>query len=306
MKEAYAVNDTCTCRFCGIVKPRTLEFFANNGAGLHKTCRDCVRRRALDKRERVSAPGQRVCTACGIAKPATREFFSANRRAADGCHTHCKPCSAAYKRKKRAEDPEHVRAVARSRYASKSEEILAYQRQMYAERYRDHAVARQREWRLRNPGYAGKAARKFFADNPEWRREYVKKNRGRIRRVQRAYVERNRQRIRLQARERNVRAPEVERAKRCRRKARKLAAPGAFTAEELALQFESQRGKCFYCGAHLAEYHADHVIPLARTELNPTNWIENIVCACPTCNWQKCDRTPEEWVDRWYLENSDE
>lgn len=49
---------------------------------------------------------------------------------------------------------------------------------------------------------------------------------------------------------------------------------------------------CRYCGRHVDTPHCDHVVPLCKggkTEL------DNLVTACPACNFSKHDKTPEEW-----------
>ena len=77
------------------------------------------------------------------------------------------------------------------------------------------------------------------------------------------------------------------------RKARKLAAPGTHTADDVQEQHERQRGRCFWCHEKLTEYHVDHVIPLAG---GGGNGIENIVVSCPRCNLSKGAKHPTDWA----------
>lgn len=82
------------------------------------------------------------------------------------------------------------------------------------------------------------------------------------------------------------------------RRARILKAGGHFTPADLEAQYKSQKGLCWWCGKPLnGIYHPDHLIPLARSG---TNWPNNIVCACPTCNQSKSDKLPHEWNGRLF------
>lgn len=61
--------------------------------------------------------------------------------------------------------------------------------------------------------------------------------------------------------------------------------------------WQEQGGCCAYCKELLTIYHIDHVIPIARGgEHVPTNWC----LSCPSCNFRKHARTPEEWAADGY------
>lgn len=59
-------------------------------------------------------------------------------------------------------------------------------------------------------------------------------------------------------------------------------------------QFRLQDGKCFYCNADLSEldFHLEHKHPLSR---GGTNTPDNVVFACPPCNFSKNAKTLDEW-----------
>lgn len=66
------------------------------------------------------------------------------------------------------------------------------------------------------------------------------------------------------------------------------------TAEDVRLAKEVQGNRCFYCPADVSTTATvDHLIPLIR---GGSDGPENIVIACPTCNFRKADRTPEEFA----------
>jgi 5-methylcytosine-specific restriction endonuclease McrA len=78
------------------------------------------------------------------------------------------------------------------------------------------------------------------------------------------------------------------------RRARVRGAAGHHTAEDVRIAIEVQQGRCFYCeGDVSAKYTVDHLIPLVR---GGSDGPENIVIACPSCNFRKADKTPEEFA----------
>lgn len=49
---------------------------------------------------------------------------------------------------------------------------------------------------------------------------------------------------------------------------------------------------CQYCGKRVEHPHCDHVFPLSK---GGRSTLDNLVTACPTCNFSKCDKMPDEW-----------
>jgi len=83
-----------------------------------------------------------------------------------------------------------------------------------------------------------------------------------------------------------------------RRYARKLSAEGTHTAEDIKMQYDRQKGKCFYCGEFVGQkYHVDHVIPLS---LGGSNGPENLVISCPSCNLSKYTKHPMDFCGRLF------
>lgn len=63
---------------------------------------------------------------------------------------------------------------------------------------------------------------------------------------------------------------------------------GSFSAADIKRQGRYQKWLCAYCGEYCEDnYTIDHVVPLSQ---GGTNFPENIVLACASCNSEKGDR----------------
>ena len=82
---------------------------------------------------------------------------------------------------------------------------------------------------------------------------------------------------------------------------RRRSAEGTFTLLDLHRMYHDQGGRCAYCNESLdKDWQHDHMLPLSR---GGTNHIENIAICCPSCNYSKGNKTPEEFAlhcQRWY------
>lgn len=79
-----------------------------------------------------------------------------------------------------------------------------------------------------------------------------------------------------------------------KRRARRNSAVGTHTAQDVLDIFQSQNGKCAWCGCDVSnKYHVDHVIPLSR---GGSDAKENLVISCKTCNLKKYTKIPEEFL----------
>jgi 5-methylcytosine-specific restriction endonuclease McrA len=88
--------------------------------------------------------------------------------------------------------------------------------------------------------------------------------------------------------------PEKARVWRRGRRARLRNAKGVFTEADVKAILRSQSYRCYWCRDDISEeHHNDHFVPLAR---GGSNWPENIVGACPTCNISRRDKLPGEFL----------
>jgi 5-methylcytosine-specific restriction endonuclease McrA len=218
----------------------------------------------------------KTCRGCGETKPATAEFFPLRKDSPDGLRARCKVCHRATKRdwdqrniervrergrinmaKYRAADPEKYRAAWREHYHS--DEV-----------FRRYDIARRMANANKDPDAKRAANRDWWA--------------------------RHRDDMAQLRRKRWAEDPERHREYGRRRRARKMAAPGSHTADDIKTQYKRQHGRCYWCGESVGGgYHADHVVPLSR---GGSDDIGNIVIACPSCNLKKNTKMPHEFADR--------
>lgn len=121
----------------------------------------------------------------------------------------------------------------------------------------------------RNKSYYWKNRDKELARNKEWRENNDRAE------YNRDYLENNRDKVYSHV---------------YRRRARKLQIPNEPISRQAV--FERDRGICGICLEPVDpnNWHMDHIIPLARPDLNPTHTYDNVRVAHPRCNLQKGSR----------------
>ncbi len=238
----------------------------------------------------------RPCSKCGVQKPWTVDYFrsytykgrcalrgkcrqcegykgeGSDRRMRRGPLTEEERASARslYNRNFFEKDPERARAIWRA--SSKRNRAT---RSEYQKRYRAENADKVKDW--------NKAWREANKDRlQEYMREYEPKWRAANSEKRRAAVKRWRQKN-----------PKRAHHSTQRYWARKHGAEGSHTFSQKQGLLRKQGHRCFYCGESLAEYHADHFIPLSK---GGSDYIENIRMACPPCNLSKSDKMPWEWM----------
>lgn len=179
-------------------------------------------------------------------------------------------------------------------------ECIKSERRQYHEKHREYENQRSRE-------YIQRDKKKWYARNRAWavanhdhllevnRQKYAtNKNGHRDRKLQ--YLKENYERYLANNRRWTAEHPEQRRVITNRFRMKRHNTEGTFTAEELKLQYDSQRGRCWYCQCELGDtWHTDHRVPLSR---GGSNCIENIVITCPTCNLRKGSKLPHEFNGR--------
>jgi hypothetical protein len=254
--------------------------------------------------------GTKQCTKCGEWKPNTLEYFKCDNRLADGICYICRKCYCAYYKKIRDEKrgtsnkpPRHAIENGMRRCTICGETKPAT-KEFY---YRVHGGCRLcynkrlREWynspekveqRLlkKQQRHADAQARRRVKQKERYQanKEHIlasQKSDEHFREYQRKYQ-----------RERQKAQPERYRAYQANRRARKMAAGGEYTKEDVQLLYQSQKGLCWWCSEPVGNaYHVDHRIPLSKGGSNDPR---NLCISCPTCNTSKNDKLPHEWNGR--------
>lgn len=219
----------------------------------------------------------KACTKCGKEFPKTLEFFCAHKEGRDGLNPQCKECDRAYREANRKRLAEYQRA-----WRKANREKIAGWGKEYYQANRDRIQERNKAYHQTNREKTKENRSAWAAANPEKMLEYGRR-----------YYRANREKKLAATRERAKKNPDQQRAKRGRRRARVLAAPGSHTAADIQSLYAAQEGRCAYCNAEVGQnYHVDHVVPLSR---GGSNWPDNLAIACPSCNSSKNDKLLEEW-----------
>jgi 5-methylcytosine-specific restriction endonuclease McrA len=222
------------------------------------------------------------CSKCGFPFPATTDFFYVNSSAKSGISATCKECT---------------KARVKAHTQAHSEQIREYQ-----SHYRETHTEEMRDWKKQhykaNKEQISKQHKAYAATHKEQQRErmerYMATHRDDYLDYHQQYYEENKEQILEQMRRHNntEHGRLLHRASWHKRKARKKAIGGVYTAQDIQLQYTRQKGKCYWCHKRLGQYHIDHVIPLFR---GGSNAPDNLVIACPTCNLKKGIKLPHEW-----------
>lgn len=157
------------------------------------------------------------------------------------------------------------------------------------EERRAKAVKRAAEWAAKNPERAKEIKRKSYEKHYE---------RMKAKQLERNRTPERREFMRQYAAQHRAENPGLYLAYSNNRRALKIEAPGEHSHEEWIALVAYFGEACAYCGNKDA-LTRDHVIPLSRTELRPTNDIDNILPACKSCNSQKGTRT--DWEYRLWM-----
>lgn len=259
----------------------------------------------------------KICTRCGEWKPLT-EYYPHRTRA--GFMARCKLCLRQAQNEYRAANRDHVNEQARGYYAKDRQGQTADARRYYAEhteqvkareraRYeanREVIREKQQAARAANIDHVRAQARRYYAENAEDRRErsrqYAAEHAEQVKAQRKAYREANhslllekRRRQHAANKERELEAnrqykrrnPIANRAREHRRRARKRAAGGSYTAAEWCALCDWFGNVCLSCGA-TEGLTTDHVIPISA---GGPNDIRNLQPLCARCNQRKNAKT---------------
>jgi len=106
------------------------------------------------------------------------------------------------------------------------------------------------------------------------------------------WAKRNPERRRLLVKRYEKRKPELKQARKAKYRSRLRNAGGSFTHEQWEERKKEFGNRCAYCGKKSKLLTPDHYIPLSK---GGTNYIDNIVPACPQCNRTKWNKDPSKF-----------
>jgi len=170
------------------------------------------------------------------------------------------------------------------RYREVNRERLFEQKRRYREENRERIAEKKRRDYEADPTRAIERSRQWYRDNIEYararNRQRYEENRVRVAEYHRQFYQANKERYYIYGR---------------RRRARKRNAEGEHTFQHVVTIGDLQEWRCYYCNTDVADgYHVDHMIPLSR---GGSDWPDNLVVACPTCNISKGVKTAEEFLE---------
>lgn len=300
-----------TCIRCKESLPETEEFFTRRFRSGRwqwrsecKPCRKLDRKKSTESRKiKFDSSILRTCKKCHEVKPQTLQYWRKNTaNSQDGISKACKSCLA-----KGPYIPPSVKGLpdgfkkcskckkvhpATTEFFQKGSALYGLGskcKQCISEINAHPDVVKQRRERYYKNYYADlelsrKKSQEYLLRAKKKDPEGFKRKRLEI---SRRFVILNREYVR-----------ETSRIKAAKRRSSIRSAEGFYTSEDIAKLFHQQQGRCFYCGILLRHHHVEHVIPISRLELRPTNSIDNLALTCPLCNYSKNNRTPEEWINR--------
>jgi 5-methylcytosine-specific restriction endonuclease McrA len=113
-----------------------------------------------------------------------------------------------------------------------------------------------------------------------------------------AWSEKNPDKVKAKNTIRRERNPDSFRLSSMHHRARKNAADGSHTLEDIRRIHAEQDGKCACCGTPLsADHHIDHIMPLV---LGGSNWPDNLQALCEFCNISKNAKHPLDFCRFWF------
>lgn len=234
----------------------------------------------------------------------TGKLCKRGHRALRYAHGSCLACKEENRKVDKNKKAEYFRKW-RKANPHKQKEYRKRQKELgYSKRYyqlnRKREIERATKWRKENPEKFRAMRRRYYDANKEKFRRIARENSKRDKKKklkrQREIRAANREKYREKTRVWRRKYPERARISTINKKARRKAAPGKFTIQDVVLKFEKQKGQCIYCRIDIKNnYHIDHKKPLAR---GGTNWPHNIQLLCPTCNMEKHTATHAQFVAR--------
>lgn len=204
-----------------------------------------------------------------------------------------------YDRARRVANIDRARELARLSYERNKEEIAKRRAIKYSTdcEYKKKVLDKSKKWKESNKEKESNRAAEWRAKNPEKVKasmlKWCEKNIEKKRESARKWCALNRERINERIREDRKRRPEIYRGYTHSRRVRISGGKLSHGLCEKLLILQNH--KCPCCSKKLANYHIDHIYPLA---LGGKHEDQNIQLLCPSCNRRKSSIDPIEFMQR--------
>lgn len=236
-----------------------------------------------------------ICSKCGISFPATEEYFQL-RTDKNILRKQCRDCRKKIRRANYETNREKILEQSKNWKVEHKEQRQETHRKWYEEK-RDSILEKSRAWHHKTKHLFVENKRQYRIANKEKISERRKNDHERKREydleLNKKWYQNNKEKhlndIKLWRRKNKDKATIIINNYR----ARKAKAGGTFTKEDIDKKLSYQNNLCWWCDKEMnKKYSIDHIIPLSR---GGSNYPDNIVICCISCNASKGNKLPNEW-----------
>lgn len=227
----------------------------------------------------------KTCTKCN--RELTIDKFGKHKGTKDNLNCRCKECCNKQSNTFREENPEKSKEI-KKKYTDNNVEKTKERKKIYHKNNVVKDTERVIKWRRENPekskAYSSSYNKKYHEENREHENEYRRN----------LYLE-NFEKESERHKKYNAKHLVEFRKYNQNRRAIKLLLPSTFTTEQWEDCKQYFNNECCYCGKTLP-LEQEHLIPVTK---GGAYSLENIVCACKSCNTSKGNKDFNSWYSKF-------